>query len=272
MPNYPISAINEVTLPQFQDWTDQYGMMTDNAQGGTTGNGNLFTAHYVFGLYSNNILIDKEIARITQVFKNNFEQTGLLCRSPNFPGDLQAQDDMFGIMGAEALMHSDRNNRTLTKQMYEYGKKSCDGLVDNATPQDMWAFNALKWLTLGTRWVWNNVNPRKFKSSAWLGRFPNLIATMQMAQGENVNVFFWLYWAATMLQLVYFPGDKSYRDGYTLRFHSALACEGYGPLTNWVCRKVREAIARDYSDFGQLLGAYFAKPEHPIVALCKGKY
>jgi hypothetical protein len=98
-----------------------------------------------------------------------------------------------------------------------------------------------------------------------------LIATMQMALRKPVNPFYWVYWAYTILQGYYSP-NWEYRDGYTLRFHSALACEGYGPITNWLCKKAREMVHRDYGDFGQLLGHYFGKFHHPIVKLCKGKW
>lgn len=272
MPWYPIQPINEVSLPQFQDWTDQHGMMTDNGQGHAQGNGALFTAHYVFGLSCNDILTDKEIARIKQVYANEFMAPGLLGKPTEFFKDRQAQDDMFGLMGAEALMCPKREDRLMTKAMYDYGQISPVALESDADDTDKAVFKWLKILTLRRRWVWNNVEPGTFNADSWLGRFPNLIATMEMSQGKWVNPLKWCYWAGTMLQLVYLPGDKTYRDGYTLRFHSALACEGYGPLTNWICKKVRSAIARDYGDFGLLLGAYFAKPDHPIVALCKGKY
>lgn len=272
MPWYPIQPINEVSLPQFQDWTDQHGAMTDNPLGNAQGNAALFTAHYVFGLHANNILSDKEIARIKQVYQNQFMEPGLLGKETEFFRDRQAQDDLFGLMGAEALMCPKREDRVMTKAIYDYGKKSAEGLEKGADDTDKKAYKWLKILTFGRRWVWNNIEPGKFKSDSWLGRFPNLIATMEMSQGKLINPLRWVWWAATMLQLVYLPGDKTYRDGYTLRLHSALACQGYGWLTNWVCKKVRGAIARDYGDFGKLLGAYFAKPDHPIVSLCKGRY
>jgi hypothetical protein len=271
MPWYQIQPINEVSLPQFQDWTDQHGYMTDNSLGHAQGNGALFTGHYVYGLHVNGKLTDKEIARIKAVYADHFMEPGLLGKSTEFFRDRQAQDDMFGLMGAEALMCPDPKDRKMTQAMYEYGKKSAEGLESNYNERDEKVYKWLKILTFRRRWVWNNIEPGKFKSDSFLGRFPNLVATMQMASGKMVNPFLWVWWAATMLQLVYFP-NKTYHDGYTLRFHAALACEGYGRLTNWVCKKVRGAIARDYGDFGKLLGAYFQKPEHPIVELCKGKF
>ena len=274
MKSYPSAPINVVSLPQFQDWTDEPGMMTDNDSGSSTGNGNLFMAHYAFGLYANSVLIDTEKARITQVYLNNMREPGLLNRLPQANDWRQAHDDLVGLMGADALMNPDRSQRVLTKSIYEYGKNAkIDGIDTDPSRanQNKWAYYALKVLGLGNvKYVWNNVQPGKFHVGSWLGRRMEVIATMQMATGKWVNPFFWLYWAVSMMQIVLKP-NKSYQDGYTLRFHSALACEGFGPITNWICKKARLAIARDFGDFGLLLGAYFGKPQHPIVALCKDR-
>lgn len=278
MPNYPISAINAVSLPQFQEWTDQYGMMSDTGVGESTGNGNLFTGHYAFGLAANGILTDAEMVRIKQVFLNNMREPGLTLRLPNATWSYNAHDDLLGIMGAEALMCPNRADRAISKSIYEYGKNiKVTGIDSNeADPakikDNKWAYWPLKILGLGNiKWVWNTVQPGKFHVSAWLGRRPEVIATMQMTNNKwLVNPFYWLYWAGSMMSLVWFP-NKDYHDGYTLRFHSALACQGFGPITNWICKKVRGAVARDFGDFGGLMLAYFNQPNHPIVPLCKDK-
>lgn len=272
MPTYPLNSINTVQLPEFQDWTDQYGMIQDNPSGNSTGNGNLFTAHYVYGIVAKKLISDQEKARIIQVFLNNFIQSGLLCRVPSFPGDREAQDDIIGVMGAEALMCPNVEDRKLTKALYEYGKISANGIdeTDKSSKQSI-SYWAIRMLTLGRcRWVWNNISPGKFNIFSWLGRFPNLMATMQMSQRKLVNPFFWFYWAVTMLWLGFGFADKTYRDGYTLRMHSALACQGYGPVTNWICSRIGKAIQRDYGDVGGLISAYFNNPNHPLVQLLKG--
>lgn len=271
MLKYVLSAINTVSLPQFQDWTDGYGMMQDNNEQETEGNGNLFTAHYVFGLFVTMQLNAQERERIVQVYKNNMPDPGLLLRAPGTKSR-QAQDDIFGMMGAEACLYPNRDDRKLTKLVYEYGKNSNPTELEaNANDTDKKVFKWLKILTGRRRWVWNTEQPGTFQAGSWLGRFPNLMATAQMSQGEWVNPFFWIYWAATMLQLCVQGMNAGGHDGYILRFHSALACQGYGPITNLICRLVRNKVKADFGGFGQLLGAYFAKPEHPIVALCRDK-
>jgi hypothetical protein len=277
MPNYPLEFINEVALPEFQEWTDKHGMMQDNDQGNTTGNGNLFTAHYVFGLEANGKLTDNERDRLNRVYLNNFRVPGLLMRDPSNGNGWQAHDDIVGMFAADAIINGP--HRFLTKLVYDYGKKvQLDGTDETEPAEDYREKNRkiykiLNIVTFGrVRWVWNNQNPTKFHAASWLQRRMEMMATMQMSLRKWVNPVYWLVWAVTMLMLPIGWVNREYRDGYTLRFHSAIACEGYGPITNWICRRVRKAVARDYGDFGGLLSAYFGKPHHPIVALCKDKY
>jgi len=273
MATYTLNSLNTVQLPEFQAWTDQYGMCQIDSSGTTSDNGNLFVAHYVFGLVKKNLLTPQERARILLVYRNNFMQSGLLTR---FPGDrrTEAQDDIFGLMGAEALMCPNPKDRVMTKQIYEYGRTAnCHGLDPladtNLVKINKWLYWPLKIIGLGNlKWVWNTRSPNKFDSSEWLGRFGNLIATMQMAQGKLVNPFLWVWWAITMLLTYYKPnGDL---DTYALNTHSANACQGYGWLTNWVCNKVRAAVKRDYGDFAGVMDAYLSHVPNPYHNLLTG--
>jgi len=165
-------------------------------------------------------------------------------------------------------------DRVMTKQIYEYGRTAnCHGLDPladtNLVKINKWLYWPLKIIGLGNlKWVWNTRSPNKFDSSEWLGRFGNLIATMQMAQGKLVNPFLWVWWAITMLLTYYKPnGDL---DTYALNTHSANACQGYGWLTNWVCNKVRAAVKRDYGDFAGVMDAYLSHVPNPYHNLLTG--
>ena len=267
MPNYLLTQQNTCQLPQFQPYTDQWGMTTNNALGLPTDNDNLFTAHYVYGLFSTNQITVQEKQRILNVYAANFSQPGLLCRSPNFPGSRQAQDDMYGLMGAEAQLSPD--NRSMTKAIYEYGKISAKG-IDSTEPYQgaqTRAFWAIKILTFGRcRWVWNNIQPGKFDEDSWLGRFPAFLAVMQMSLREWVNPIFWLWWALTSLNNAWF-GNSSNNNGDCLALQGSLAAQGYGPLTNWVCKQIHNGIKKNYGSAGGLMESYFQDPNHPLVAL-----
>ena len=266
---YPLTSINTCLLPQFQSYTDVYGMITNNANGGSTENGNLFTAHYVYGLVATNQINDVEKQRILQVYANNFSESGILCRTPVWPGDRQAQDDMYGLMSAEALLSP--NKRTMTNSIYEFGLKSASG-IDSTEPYQgaqtrfYWA---IKILTLGRcRWVWDNIEPGKFDEASWLGRFPAFLAVTQMSLKKRVNPFFWTYWAASCLWDYCF-GNSSDNNGDCLMLHGAIAANGYGPLTNWICGLVHKNIKRKYGSTGVLMADYFQNPQHPLCALLK---
>jgi hypothetical protein len=266
---FPMIAINVPQLSQFQSWTDQYGMICNNNQGNSSGNGNLWTAHYVYGIVATNQISDNERRRLLQIYANNFSEPGILCRTPVFPGDRQAQDDYYGLMSAEALLEP--THRFMTRTIYEYGKKSASG-IDSTEPAQgaqKRAFWAIKVLTLGRcRWVWNNVQPDRFDETSWLGRFPAFLATMQMSLREDVNLFFWTYWAVSNLWNAWF-GSSSDNNGDCLALHSAIASQGYGPITNWICRQVHSGIERKYGSAGGLMFEYFQNPRHPLIALLK---
>lgn len=285
MYNYPLNALNTVSQPQFQDWTDANGMMTDNPNGNSTGNGMLFMAHYCFALHANGLLTDDEKHRIEAVYRLVQREPGLYNRLPGANDWYQAHDDLVGLMGAEALIHPDRKDRVLTKELYNYGISTdiyAADMSDSNQTKDKWNailfpffkmasyLNPIHWGKIC--YVWNNVRPGKFHTNSWLGRRMEVIATMQMASGSAVNPIYWLYWAVSMLSLVYGKKNPLYQDGYTLRFHSALACEGSGFITNWICKKIREEVLKTYGGFGEMLLSYFNQPSHPIVVLGAGKY
>lgn len=273
MPRYLLNSLNTVQLTEFQEWTDEYGMMTDNDRGDVGGNGNLCTAHYAVALSLSGLLSVEEKERITKVYLNNFKKPGLLIRAPSKPNDREAHDDYFGLLGADSVLNP--KNRTLTRLAYDYGKNNyCDGIDTSDETKLELNTKTYKWLTKifgKVRWAWNNVTDNKFHVSSWLGRRMELIATMQMCLQERINPFYWLYWAFAMLYTAYFT-NKEERDSFILAFHSAIAVKGYGFLTDKICQAIHNAIKRDYGDMGQLLSAYYQKPDHPIVKFFEGKF
>ena len=267
---YTLTALNTSLLPQFQAWTDQYGMVTNNNQGNSSDNGNLWLAHYTYGLVETYEIDDREKQRILQVYANNFSQPGILCRTPNFPGNRQAQDDLFGIVGAEALLSP--NDRKMTRAIYSYGQHIEPKGVDPTEPfqgAQGRVFLLIKALCFGKcRWVWNNISPGTFSETSWLGRFPALLAVLQMSLRYDINPFFWLWWAVTALSTSWF-GNSTNNNGDCLILHGCSAAQGYGRLTDWVCRQFHKGIKRKYGSVGGLMQVYFQNPQHPLCALLK---
>lgn len=265
---YQLSPINTTILTNFQQFSDQFGMITDNDQGITSGNGNLYTAYYIFGLYHKNLL-DQEKQRLTQVYSNNFMKSGLYCRNSNFPGDREAHDDGFGIMAADAFLNPE--TRDMTKAIFDYGKNNdCNGIdsldIDHPT-LNKWLYYPLKIIGLGKiRYVWNNVSPNTFSASSWLGRFLNFRATMEMATKKIINPILWLYWTCWILSMYVTSNDN---NAYSLKWCSAMAVEGHGPLTNFICKLLYKKIDKEYGSFSGLLESYFNNPNNPLISFLK---
>lgn len=266
--SYMLEPINTTILPQFQAWTDQYGMICNNPNGNSSGNGNLWTGHYVYGLVSTNQITDLEKQRVLQVYANNFSQPGILCRTPNFPDSRQAQDDVYGLMGAEALLVP--NDRVMTRAIYSYGQHTEPKGIDPTEPfpgAQGRVLLLIKLLCFGrARWVWNNISPGTFSEASWLGRFPAFLAVMQMSLRYGVNPFFWVWWAFTTLSTSWF-GNSTNNNGDCLILQGCIAAQGYGPLTNWVCQQFHKSIKRKYGSAGGLMEVYFQDPANPLISL-----
>lgn len=266
--NYQLSQINTVLLPEFQPYTDQFGLITDNAQGNPSGNGLLYTGHYLVGLVEKGLITQAEKDRLAAVFQSCEKIPGLFIRDPVQTG-YEAQDDLIGIMGSEAKLVPNKKDRVLTQNIYNYGHNSNADQIDptDSTSLSKWALRILNLIPfMKNRWVYNPVSPGKFSTSAWLGYRRDVIATIKMAAGQVINPFDWLYWAISTL----FLNENSGNNAYILAFHSCIAVEGYGWLTDLIVKHTQKKIANDCGDFGKLLSTYFKDPNHPLIKLLGG--
>lgn len=262
---YQFSPINTVLLPDFQPYTDEFGLITDNSQGNPSGNGLLFTAHYIVGLVEKGLLTQVEGHRLSTVFASCEKAPGLFIRDPIQTG-YETQDDLIGIMGCEAKLNSVKKDRILTQSIYNYGYSSNADELDptDSTSLSKWALRILNLIPgMKNRWVYNPVSPNKFSISAWLGYRRDVIATIKMAAGQGINPFDWLYWCISMLLL----NDNSSNNAYILAMHSCWAVKGYGWFTDWVISKVQQRMKEKYGDFGKLLASYFVDQNHPLIKL-----
>ena len=269
---YPLLPINTVLLPEFQPYSDQYGLITDSAQGDPSGNGILFTGHYVVGLVEKNLINDQEKERILEVFESCQRLPGLFMRNPVGQTNYEAHDDLIGILGSEAKMIPNKKDRKLSQSIYNYGISVNADQLDQTEQdpskqtQNQWVLRLLNLFPGRNRWVFNTKNPSTFHVNAWLGLRREVIATMAMGSGNEVSLFDWLYWATSMMLLK----DTSDNNAYILAMHSCWACEGYGLMTDWIVRHVQAKMKEKYGDFGKLLGTYYQDPNHPLIKLLDG--
>lgn len=269
---YQLSLINTVLLPQFQNFTDEYGLIADSSIGDPSGNGILYTAHYAVGLVEKNLINEQEKDRIMNVFENCQRLPGLFMRSPVGQNNYEEQDDLYGLMGAEAKLFPLKSDRKLTQSIYNYGININADQLDNtqtdASKQTInkWILRILNCIPGKNRWVFNTQNPGTFDTDEWIGRMRNFVATVKMASGNNVSLFDWFYWAISMELTRY----SSNNNTWILASHSAWACEGFGPLTDWIIGRFQAKLTVKYGDFGKLLGTYFQNPNNPLIGLLDG--
>lgn len=266
--SYELSPINTTLLPQFQAYSDQFGLITDSNQGVPSGNGLLFTGHYLVGLVEKGLITQAEKDRLAATFASCEKAPGLFIRDPIQTG-YEAQDDLIGIMGSESKLVPAKINRVLTQNIYNYGHNSNADELDPTDTSSLskWALRVLNLIPgMKNRWVYNPVSPGKFSTKAWLGYRRDVVATIKMAAGQGINPFDWLYWAISMLTLT----ENSGNNAYILAMHSCWAVEGYGWLTDWIVGRVQKKMVAKYGDFGALLGTYFQDQNHPLIKLLSG--
>jgi hypothetical protein len=265
--SYELSPINTTLLPEFQAYSDQYGLITDNNQGNSSGNGLLFTAHYIVGLVEKGLINEVEKNRIAAIFAECEKAPGLFIRSPVQTG-YEAQDDLIGIMGAEAKLNPAKINRINTQNIYAYGHASNADRLDptDSTALSKWALRIMNVIPfMKNRWNYNPVSPGTFSTKAWLGYRRDVVATIKMAAGQGINPFDWLYWAISMVSLT----KSSSNNAYILAMHSGWAVEGKGWLTDWIVGRVQAKVKAKYGDFGGLLATYYQDQAHPLIKLLK---
>jgi hypothetical protein len=261
---YPLTPINTVSQPQFQPYTDEFGMITNSNQGITSGNGNLYTAYYIFGLHFNKLL-PQEQERLVQVYKNNFMEPGLLCRSPQFPGSRQTQDDYFGVVLADSFLNPE--TRDFTKQIFAYAQAGkCSGIDAQDTQNATWnkiLYYPFKILGLGkVKYLFNNIAPGQFSLASWLGRFSNLSATLELASKRWPNPLQWIWWVSWILSS-WVSNDNG---GDLLRWCSCMGVEGRGFIANFVCKLFYKKIDKKYGSLSGLMASYFTDPANPLPA------
>lgn len=267
--------LTQCLIPSIQPNVDQFGMVQPDGAD-TSDNGILWTAYYVAGLQLKGLMTDDEKLRLNTVFGNNFIEPGLMQRYPTSP-DFEAQDDHCGILMADALMNS---GKLYAESIHSYGSNiqhclKVDPRESNTSvlKQDKLLYMILNILFLGRiKWNYNPVSPNSFSIYSWLGRRMELCAQIEMTAKKPVNPLYWTYWALVMLSNTFSKPNISNSVADVLHYCSALSCEGYGPLTNLICKMFRRSVHKKFGDIGYMFGWSNQHPDHPLVKFLEGVY
>jgi hypothetical protein len=240
-----VGLSNEV----FKQYEDKYGLIhwcpvgADRAP--SSGNG-ILTTCITYALLS----LRKELDPITrmgvkQALKSCQVMPGLYRRSPENLQDYEAMDDYSGL----ALFAAIGDRPILAAEVLEYGEAQ--------------GFPC---------YVYNNVVPGKWYSKVWLGRFPTVVANLEMAANRVPPVWRRLWWAGS---LVYASFSKSTdQDAWMMGWISAQCYRSRLPdkrnyqgekLMGWVVQLWWDAYEKKVP---KGLGSIYIKdPNHPITQL-----
>lgn len=281
-----MSAILDDYLP----YTDQFGLIQpskneDPSQpASTSGNGVLYSAEAIVA-WSDNGILDDDIKKMWQAVYARCEiEPGLLDRAPSKKDDQEGPDDFHGAALASAFM--DKHGDFACRILYYGEAKPCTAEYDDQYEEDgtvkIWKwevdrkklskfiYRVMKFFSpKGIRYIYNEKNPGKWSLSAWVGRFPAVIASLVYATGNKPNLFNRLVWG---LSLAIGTPDKNNHDSWILPWTRVRTWENkYGKgLIERVCVKIwRKKFKQVWGNPGDLLEAYFQNPNHPNAVYLK---
>lgn len=236
-------------LDELKDYIDQYGLVQNripNAKGWTSGNGLLFTGEAS--------IIASALGEWNCVVADRFFHALVLCQVASgvyerIPGnrDQEGPDDYFGI-GATAFYlntYCAGHFPNLAAESLAYGRK-----------------NPYKWHHIPLRYYFPNAHQTEFDVSAWMGRFPALIAHLQFAAGENPALWKKIWWCVSIM-----IAHKQPTDNKDARILSWVMIHVMAKRS-WLCNKAAAFFyKRLYTQYiggmKQVFSEYFGA-DHPI--------
>lgn len=193
---------------------DRHGLLHDTVDH-ITGNGLLYSAHLLLGLWQNNLQWEEWEARLPSAITKCEIEPGFFHRHPTeYHDDQQGPDDYIGIASLCSLLGPFGFFKA--SQVVGFGWKGF--LIPNFIIR-LWFYfpNEIQYRT-------------KFGSRAWLIKFPAVFTAFYQVARRSVFFPFQIYWAASVLL-----GDildrKHKHDPWILNWHLVNTCVRFSP--NW---------------------------------------
>lgn len=278
--------MNELELREdFIGYRNSFGLVdnTPTREGTNSGNSLLFHAHYVWTMvrrgFWNNLDRSLTLGSVVQCSV----LPGLYRRAPApspFWSDQEGVDDYIGL----ASMSAADPNLGYAREILEYGRaqRVPIGPALEASGRT-WLAKLFGWIHL--RFVYNDRLPGtllNFKHgmwyefpadieyipnwTAWLGRFPQFVAHLEICARETPPLWRRLWWAASVWQTARF-WDKDGTDQWVLSWHLVAAYHAAGKRSwfmDWAARNYTERLfSRFAGGLNPVFGQYFGEG-HPL--------
>lgn len=241
---------SSVILLDLAKFEDKWGL-TQPWEEGSSGNGILYTAHRVLLLSELGLLTQQEKRRASESLNHCEVENGLIRRSPSNP-DQEGPDDQFGALTISYFT----DGGAFARRWLKYGRTSGPKFLGDRIP--FWFSN----VSPGEiRYPAHDPKAGNINWSAFMLRFPALIAHAKWAAGETPNPFEQLYWAASLLK----RRPKGDQDGWVMSYHMVAVAGDQNVLTRFCAKIFRRRFFAYYpAGMGELLGDYFKNRFHPL--------
>jgi hypothetical protein len=230
------------------------------------GNSWLYTAEYFIILKAGlkNGLVQKseydyECTTIKNAMLNHCIKTGLIKRTTDNGFTVESADDYIG-----AALLCKEIDISFAKQILEYGRKSKAFELQSNLSEDIGevaAFTALKEKDGGVSYIYNNIEPEKFNTRAWLVRFRHMMISLQYAALESPSFLDKIYMMGYFLK----KEEKESHDAIIKPWVISNIIGGKSFLIDFCIKSWRKRVKAIYNTPGNLLANYFQNENHPLV-------
>lgn len=174
--------------------------------------------------------------------KNHFKSVGLPMNTPRNEYGLCSVDNFVGLALAARLVHP-----SIAMGIFSYG---------NVHP--------IKGpLGIKFRYVYNNKNS-KWDPAAWIGRQPQIIASLYYAADVTPSLFARVWWVLTVLWSCT-STRKSRKEDWFLTYALVKTAEGRcGFISQCVSRLFRWRLRQVWGEIEYVYRAYFGDQSHPL--------
>jgi hypothetical protein len=265
----------------FLRYTNPFGLVDNESalSGGNSGNSLLFHAHYVWtmvrrGYWLAGLDRAKTLINVDKCQVDN-AMPGLFARAPHgiWPWeDQEGPDDYIGVISMSAA----DPQLPFAQDFLAYGRSGPGAPIRQPLENDghPWLAKLFGWIRL--HWVFNNCvpgllvrweGPREVSNwTAWLGRFPQIIAHAEFASRQRPPLWRRIWWAGSVWQAARFS-DKDGTDQWILAWHLVAAFRASGQkswLCEWASRNFMERLfTRWPGGLSSVFAVYFGMG-HPL--------
>jgi len=228
-----------------------------------SGNGLVYTAYYLALLQARGELTDEvQVLAACGVFTcRKAGYPGLYTRAAGHP-DQEGPDDYIGLSAIAALA----SRPEIAKEIIQYGQAPVllKGVLAGSQYDKFSEIGDALFGNIAVTYNYNNVVPGTMHRSSWLGRQPQVIASLEWAAGLSPPLWRRLYWFVVVCA----SGSKTSRTQDWMLSWLLIVVAGDKTWLNRLASAIWwRRLKRNVGSLQTVFQSYFG-PEHPITKYC----